>query len=518
MSRPLGEPAPPAPQIRCTLYFYTWACGHKEWVNCSKCNLDEPNKYQAHLQHEHREVELPEPRHPCPVCNHPPPLEEQLASLDSPLMLEIRRNLAVVNSCWAVRNARAAEDVDAKENPWRHGFDDIDMTPDDRLTNLILMDNWQTTQHATRLEEWQRGFGTQGQPSGPESDSTVRPPPKQAAEESTIPTPGSQQTTPRQSAPRQLATGQAASSQQPGGHGRGQSSASTQQTSEPGLPVPNLIPNHLLALLIPQLAYTHPSNTQWGSVQQGQVRHTSHHHHMHRHSSHQSQPSGFEPSNVPQQQGGSMAFGSAERGPGYGQVRNTLQSHPQHPHLSHHRQPSFFGPGSATRGRWQQGPTTGHAGQPYGQHSQSLHHTHPHPRLAGGAPYSTRMPHGSGSQQHQLAPSRGAYQRGAHQQQPAVTRGDFHQGSSHVGTSNQQGAPSQLERSESVRQATSLSLPTTPVGSSPEGGSAEHGGQAQGGDVEQAAEEVEALHISERGRGGAGQGRGGSGTASAQRR
>ncbi|KAL9007079.1 MAG: hypothetical protein Q9188_000202 [Gyalolechia gomerana] len=357
MSRPLGEPAPPAPPIRCTLYFYTWACGHKEWVHCSNCNLDEPNKYR--------------------VCNHPPPLEEQLASLNSPLMLEIRRNLAVVNSCRAVRNARAAEDVDAKENPWRHGFDDIDMTPDDRLTNRILMDNWQTTQHAARLEEWQRGFGTQGQPSGPESESTVRPPSQQAAEESTTPTPGSQQTTPRQPAPRQLATGQAASSQQPGGHGRGQSSASTQQTSEPGLPVPNLIPNHLLALLIPQLAYTHPSNTQWGGVQQGQ-----------------SQPSGFEPSNVPQQHGGSMVFGSAERGPGYGQ----------------------------------------------------------------------------------------------------------------------------LERSDSVRQATSLSLPTPRVGSLPVGGSAKHGGQAQGDDVEQAAEEVEGLRISERGRGGAGQGRGGSGTAGAQRR
>ncbi|KAL8932756.1 MAG: hypothetical protein Q9211_006142 [Gyalolechia sp. 1 TL-2023] len=401
-------------------------------------------------------------------------------------MLEIRRNLAVVNSCPAVSEARAAEDVDVKENPWRHGFDEIDMLPDDRLTNRILMDIWKTTQHAARLEEWLRGFGTQAQqPSIPGSNSTVRPPPHRAAEVSTTPTPATQQTMPRQQAPYQLATGQATTSRQPGGHGRGQSSASTQQPSGPGLPVLNPVPNHLLPLLIPQLAYAHPSSTQWGRTQHAQVRHNSRHQ-QHQLLAHQSQPSGFQHATVPQHDSGSIALGSVDRGRGCGQVRSTLQPRPPHQHPSHRRQPPSFAPGSATRGGgWQRGAyNTGLAGQSYGHHPQNLHHMRPHPYPSRGAPYATGMPYGSGPRQHPPPPSRGAAPQGP------MTRGGFRPGSSHIATSNPRRAPSQPEGTTTARQAIASGLATPPIGSSREGEA-----------VEQAAAGVERLHISNRDRG-----------------
>lgn len=354
MSRPINPIAPPTTQTQCTLYFYTWACGHKEWVHCSNCDLDEPNNYRAHLEHEHREVGLSEPRHPCPACDHPPLLEEQLASLDTPLYLDIRRNLAIVNSSRLVRNARVEEEVEAIEAPWRQGFDEVDMMPDDRLTNRILIDNWQTTQLAERLEEWQGSFSTH-QPSGPGSVSTVRPtPPQQAAEESTTPTPASQQTTPRQLTTHQFAPGLSETPQQRSGHDRRQSSASTQSSSGP--------------------AYNHPLNTQWGSAQQGYR-------------------AGFAPIDVPQQRGDSMVLGPADLGRGRGQ-------------------PSFFAPGSAARG----GSTTSGAAGSYGQPPPTLHHLrHNSHSLRGGPHGPGGMSHRDSPHQHYPTPSGGVYQQGPHQ-------------------------------------------------------------------------------------------------------
>ncbi|KAI4189089.1 MAG: hypothetical protein L6R41_001696 [Letrouitia leprolyta] len=487
MSRPLNVAGPPTTQIRCTLYFWTWACGHKECVHCSNCDLAEPNNYRAHLGHEHREVGLSAPRHPCPACNHPPLIEDELASLNSPLFLEARRNLAIVNKNRLVRNARVAEEVEAIEAPWRQGFDEADMTPDDRLTSRILMDNWRTVQLAQRLEEWQRGFSTQGRPSEPGNVSTARPPPpQQAADESTTPTQGSQQTTPRQPAPRGLATGLAGASQQRSGHVRRQSSASAQSASGSGLPVPSLIPNRLMPLLIPQLAYSHPSNTQWGTAQRGQVRRTSRRQ-QYRLWADASQPSGFEPANVPQQHGGNMAFGSTGRGHGWGQVRNTF--HPPRRYPSHHRQPSFFAPGSSARGGGPQGASGANAGQSHGHHAQPLHHSRPHPHpLRGGHHVSGNTNYRGGHQQHYPSSSRGTYEQEPH-------RG------SHIGFTNPHVAPFRPQGSNTPGPASGQGSRAPSVRNSPEAGSAEHGEPAQAGeDVEQAADNIENLHISNRGR------------------
>ncbi|KAL9604263.1 MAG: hypothetical protein Q9219_000661 [cf. Caloplaca sp. 3 TL-2023] len=256
-----------------------------------------------------------------------------------------------MNTRQAVKDSYIQADVDALERPWRHGFDEIDLLPDDQLTNRIVMDNWRTMQYAERMEEREYnsfGSGNQSQPSRTDSSSsTARQQPRHSFEEPAFFDPGSRQMTPRGAAPDQHLQGARASPPLSCGNSLGQPSTPGQQRSGPGLPVPNPIPNHLLPLLVPQLACQHPSGTAWGATQQAPSDPQTHQ----RHPSYPPQHFGFVYPDAPHHQRGAPVTEPAGRGQeGQGQVRPIYYPPPQPQDPSHLLQPSSPAPGAAMPG------------------------------------------------------------------------------------------------------------------------------------------------------------------------
>ncbi|KAL8776426.1 MAG: hypothetical protein Q9213_008275 [Squamulea squamosa] len=146
---------PPPP--RCTVFFYAWTCGHRQWVHCLDCSeAGEPpcksavrllNIFthlftQAHLNHPHQERQLPAPRHRCPRCNQWPPHElargpllgENLSGLARQSLRSIRQEASEPE----IIRVRIAQDVAAVLDPWREPTipDDI---PTGRLRDIIAM-------------------------------------------------------------------------------------------------------------------------------------------------------------------------------------------------------------------------------------------------------------------------------------------------------------------------------------------------------------------------------------------
>lgn len=130
--------APPPPPPRCTVFFYSWRCGHRQWVHCSGCDVaggpsckhSPPLEIsvthlltQAHLGHPHVERQLPSPRHRCPTCQWPTEREMELAPLmGESLSVLARQNIAIIrrdNNNPDIIRHRIASDVEATMNPWR---------------------------------------------------------------------------------------------------------------------------------------------------------------------------------------------------------------------------------------------------------------------------------------------------------------------------------------------------------------------------------------------------------------
>ncbi|KAL8838378.1 MAG: hypothetical protein Q9170_002138 [Blastenia crenularia] len=202
----INRPAPTSlPRQNCTLYFYTWSCGHRQFVNCSNCNWSKSTDPKAHSEHEHKQVPLPDPEYRCPVCDHAAPHQGQLVNTANLDALAIRRHLDEVRNSAAVKRAKINADVFDKEHPWMTGFDETEEIPDHRLRDKILLNNHQTTLVGERMEDWQRNsFGPDRRdpPSETGSESTAQPP-HQHISGSVAPSPDSQQTTSRRPAPRQ---------------------------------------------------------------------------------------------------------------------------------------------------------------------------------------------------------------------------------------------------------------------------------------------------------------------------
>ncbi|KAL8919101.1 MAG: hypothetical protein Q9208_006985 [Pyrenodesmia sp. 3 TL-2023] len=207
MSASNGVPAPPPPQD-CTLYYYMWPCGHWQWVRCTRCSLSPPTNYQAHLAHEHRQVQLPHPKHRCPTpgCGAGAAHEIEWIGIDAPhAQAAIQELTALYNSEEQIRE-RTEKDVYAREYPWRIDaafVDEEDEGPSAR--NEAMMNVYRLEGRAEELESFLQTFPRrtpqEQQAPGPStsplgSDQTTPRP--QPAQPST-----SMDTTPRQTAPPQ---------------------------------------------------------------------------------------------------------------------------------------------------------------------------------------------------------------------------------------------------------------------------------------------------------------------------
>ncbi|KAL8907807.1 MAG: hypothetical protein Q9207_001210 [Kuettlingeria erythrocarpa] len=188
MSASNGVPAPPPPQD-CTLYYYVWPCGHWQWVGCTKCSLSPPTNYQVHLAHEHKQVQLPHPKHRCPTpgCGAGAAHEMEWIGIDAPnAQAAIQELTASYNSEEQIRE-RTENDVYAKEYPWRidAAFADDDDKEGPSARNEAMMNVYRLGGRTQALESFLHAF-----PRRTGQDQQAAPGP------STSPL-GSDQTTPR---------------------------------------------------------------------------------------------------------------------------------------------------------------------------------------------------------------------------------------------------------------------------------------------------------------------------------
>ncbi|KAI4141412.1 MAG: hypothetical protein L6R39_005346 [Caloplaca ligustica] len=186
-----GYPTPASHQD-CTLYFYLWPCGHRQWAKCTKCNLNEPTDIDEHLGHQHTEKQLSEPKRRCPECGHAAPHEQRWAGINTPGADENRHILTTIFNRPEVIEAGIEQEVFGAENPWMITANFTEELVGNALRNANTMNWFRTDQHLQQMERFVREtFGAYTAGASPGSDqSTPRPTYAQPSE--------SQQTTPRQ--------------------------------------------------------------------------------------------------------------------------------------------------------------------------------------------------------------------------------------------------------------------------------------------------------------------------------
>ncbi|KAL8762763.1 MAG: hypothetical protein Q9184_001303 [Pyrenodesmia sp. 2 TL-2023] len=190
MSVSNGVPA--APPQDCTLYYYI---------------LSSPTNYQAHLAHEHKQVQLPHPKHRCrtPGCGAGAAHETEWIGINAPnAQAAIQELTALYNSEEQIRE-RTEKDVYAREYPWRIDAAFVDEEEGPSARNEAMMNVYRLGRRAQALESFlltfHRRTGQEQEALGPSSallgsdQTTPRPEPAQPST--------SVESTPRQSAPAQ---------------------------------------------------------------------------------------------------------------------------------------------------------------------------------------------------------------------------------------------------------------------------------------------------------------------------
>ncbi|KAI4287695.1 MAG: hypothetical protein L6R35_003046 [Caloplaca aegaea] len=144
--------SPSGPQD-CTLYYYHWPCGHTIGVKCTRCNLSDSRNIEAHLTHQHKEVQLPHPKHHCPECGGLALHELRWASTSNPDAVQSQEATTAVFNRPDVIEAQLEQDVYEKESPWMN--DDL-FTEDPTANEMrgeIIMDLYRSQLHVEDLEQ-----------------------------------------------------------------------------------------------------------------------------------------------------------------------------------------------------------------------------------------------------------------------------------------------------------------------------------------------------------------------------